>query len=95
MELILSEMADVHSRISTLRCRALSVVCCVDFEEMCRAYTKASKVIDKEGGVPRFYLRYLAELDDFVNEVGMPSCLTCQSLLVCHMSIVPSESTHL
>ena len=51
------------------------MLCCADFEEMCRAYTKASKVIDKEGGVPRFYLRYLAELEDFVNEVGMSSCL--------------------
>ncbi|KAI0212557.1 Eukaryotic translation initiation factor 3 subunit C [Lamellibrachia satsuma] len=39
-----------------------------DFEEMCRAYEKARKVIDKEGATPRFYVRYLAELDDFVNE---------------------------
>ena len=41
----------------------------VDFEEMCRAFEKARKVIDKEGACPRFYIRYLAELDDFVNEV--------------------------
>lgn len=34
------------------------------------AYQKAKSVIDKEGGfAPRFYLRYLAELEDFVNEV--------------------------
>ena len=45
----------------------------VDFEEMCRAYEKARKVIDKEGATPRFYVRYLAELDDFVNEVCMSS----------------------
>lgn len=36
-----------------------------------RAYTKALPVISKEeGGVtPRFYLRCLVEVEDFVNEV--------------------------
>ncbi|XP_060068730.1 eukaryotic translation initiation factor 3 subunit C-like isoform X2 [Ylistrum balloti] len=38
------------------------------FEDLGRAYDKAKKVVDKEGGSPRFYIRCLSELEDFVNE---------------------------
>ncbi|CAG5123359.1 unnamed protein product, partial [Candidula unifasciata] len=38
-----------------------------DFESLTRAFEKARKVIDKEG-VPRFYIRTLVELEDFINE---------------------------
>ncbi|XP_025093059.1 eukaryotic translation initiation factor 3 subunit C-like isoform X2 [Pomacea canaliculata] len=38
-----------------------------DFESLGRAYDKARKVVDKEG-IPRFYLRCLVELEDFVTE---------------------------
>lgn len=36
-----------------------------------RAYTKAIPVINKEeyGQTPRFYIRCLAEMEDFINEV--------------------------
>lgn len=39
-----------------------------DFEQLGKAYEKARKVVEKEG-VPRFYIRCLVELDDFVSEV--------------------------
>lgn len=41
------------------------------FEDLTRAYQKAYPVIMKEenGVTPRFYLRCLAELEDFINEV--------------------------
>ncbi|XP_017476392.1 PREDICTED: eukaryotic translation initiation factor 3 subunit C [Rhagoletis zephyria] len=41
------------------------------FEDLTRAYTKALPVITKEekGVTPRFYIRCLAELEDFINEV--------------------------
>ncbi|KAK3913980.1 Eukaryotic translation initiation factor 3 subunit C [Frankliniella fusca] len=41
------------------------------FEDLMRAYTKALPVITKEenGVTPRFYLRCLVEVEDFVNEV--------------------------
>lgn len=41
------------------------------FEELTRAYQKALPVIMKEesGITPRFYVRCLAELEDFINEV--------------------------
>lgn len=41
------------------------------FEDLTRAYTKALPVITKEekGVTPRFYVRCLAELEDFINEV--------------------------
>lgn len=41
------------------------------FEDLTRAYTKALPVISKEenGITPRFYIRCLAELEDFINEV--------------------------
>lgn len=41
---------------------------CADFEQLGKAYEKARKVVEKEG-VPRFYIRCLVELDDFVSEV--------------------------
>ncbi|XP_059474557.1 eukaryotic translation initiation factor 3 subunit C-like isoform X3 [Neocloeon triangulifer] len=41
------------------------------FEELTRAYQKALPVVTKEenGVTPRFYVRILAELDAFINEV--------------------------
>lgn len=42
-----------------------------EFEELCKSYDKAKPVIMKEGGtIPRFYIRYLAELEDFVADVS-------------------------
>ncbi|KAK3595722.1 hypothetical protein CHS0354_025344 [Potamilus streckersoni] len=38
-----------------------------DFENLGKAFEKAKKVVDKEG-VPRFYVKILVELDDFINE---------------------------
>lgn len=44
--------------------------CISSFEELIRAYQKAAPVIAKEedGVTPRFFVRALAELEDFVNE---------------------------
>lgn len=41
------------------------------FEDLTRAYTKALPVISKEenGVTPRFYIRCLAELEDFINDI--------------------------
>ncbi|XP_045582241.1 eukaryotic translation initiation factor 3 subunit C [Procambarus clarkii] len=41
------------------------------FEDLCRAYAKALPVVQKEEGgkTPRFYIRCLAELDDFIQSV--------------------------
>ncbi|KAJ6216740.1 hypothetical protein RDWZM_007897 [Blomia tropicalis] len=40
------------------------------FEDLTRAFQKAKTVIDREenGKIPKFYIRTLAELEDFVNE---------------------------
>ncbi|NP_001171836.1 eukaryotic translation initiation factor 3 subunit C [Saccoglossus kowalevskii] len=37
------------------------------FEDLCKVYLKAKNIIEKEGH-PRFYIKYLVELEDFVNE---------------------------
>lgn len=41
------------------------------FEELCRVYTKALPVIEKEDGgkIPRFYIRCLVDLEDYLNAV--------------------------
>lgn len=41
------------------------------FEDLMRAYTKAQPVINKEenGQTPKFYLRCLVEVEDFINEM--------------------------
>ncbi|WAR03841.1 EIF3C-like protein, partial [Mya arenaria] len=38
-----------------------------EFESLLKAYDKAKKVVEKEG-IPRFYIRTLVELEDFVTE---------------------------
>ncbi|KAK2168655.1 hypothetical protein LSH36_15g12053 [Paralvinella palmiformis] len=38
-----------------------------DFEDLGKAYEKAKKIVEKEG-IPRFYIRALVELEDFVIE---------------------------
>lgn len=40
------------------------------FENLTQAFTKAKPVIDKEDGgkVPTFYIRILAEIEDFISE---------------------------
>ena len=44
-----------------------------DFEELGKAYEKSKKVIEKEKQIPRFFLRCLVELEDFVSEVCISS----------------------
>lgn len=48
--------------------------CLEEFELLGRAYSKAKSIVDKEG-VPRFYVRLLADLEDYLNEVCEPRAL--------------------
>lgn len=43
----------------------------IGFEELARAYQRALPVVNKEenGQAPRFYVRCLVEMEDFINEV--------------------------
>lgn len=42
------------------------------FDELVKAFIKAKPVIDREGGIiPRFYIRFIAELEDYVTEVAL------------------------
>ena len=44
---------------------------CADFDDLWKAFSKAQAVIQKEEGgqVPRFYVRCMAEGEDFINSV--------------------------
>ncbi|XP_075580854.1 LOW QUALITY PROTEIN: eukaryotic translation initiation factor 3 subunit C-like [Pelecanus crispus] len=42
--------------------------CLEEFELLGKAYAKAKSIVDKEG-VPRFYVRILADLEDYLNEL--------------------------
>lgn len=46
--------------------------CLEEFELLGKAYGKAKSIVDKEG-VPRFYIRILADLEDYLNEVQGPA----------------------
>jgi len=52
-------------------CAFLILFFILAFEDLTKAYQKALPVVAKEenGITPRFYVRILAELDDFINEV--------------------------
>lgn len=43
--------------------------CLEEFEQLCRAFLKSKNIVDKEG-VPSFYIRLLADLEDYLNQVG-------------------------
>lgn len=55
----------------SFRSKHLILFCFSGFEDVCRAYAKALPVVQKEEGgrTPRFYVRCLAELDDFIQAV--------------------------
>uniref|UniRef100_A0A8C5E8G3 Eukaryotic translation initiation factor 3 subunit C n=1 Tax=Gouania willdenowi TaxID=441366 RepID=A0A8C5E8G3_GOUWI len=40
--------------------------CLEEFEQLCRAFLKSKNIVDKEG-VPSFYIRLLADLEDYLN----------------------------
>ncbi|XP_068099963.1 eukaryotic translation initiation factor 3 subunit C-like protein isoform X2 [Hyperolius riggenbachi] len=42
--------------------------CLEEFEQLGKAYIKAKNIVDKEG-VPRFYIRLLSDLEDYLNEL--------------------------
>lgn len=42
--------------------------CLEEFEQLCRAFLKSKNIVDKEG-VPSFYIRLLADLEDYLNQV--------------------------
>lgn len=42
--------------------------CLEEFEQLCRAFIKSKAIVDKEG-VPQFYIRLLADLEDYLNQV--------------------------
>lgn len=43
--------------------------CLEEFEQLCRAFLKSKTIVDKEG-VPSFYIRLLADLEDYLNQVS-------------------------
>lgn len=45
--------------------------CLEEFEQLCRAFLKSKNIVDKEG-VPPFYIRLLADLEDYLNQVSSP-----------------------
>ncbi|XP_056325223.1 eukaryotic translation initiation factor 3 subunit C isoform X2 [Danio aesculapii] len=42
--------------------------CLEEFEQLCRAFVKSKTIVDKEG-VPKFYIRLLADLEDYLNQL--------------------------
>ncbi|KAG8546022.1 hypothetical protein GDO81_019893 [Engystomops pustulosus] len=42
--------------------------CLEEFEQLGKAYIKAKNIVDKEG-TPRFYIRLLSDLEDYLNEL--------------------------
>ncbi|KAL4617816.1 eukaryotic translation initiation factor 3 subunit C [Arapaima gigas] len=42
--------------------------CLEEFEQLCRAFLKSKTIVDKEG-MPKFYIRLLADLEDYLNQL--------------------------
>lgn len=42
--------------------------CLEEFEQLCRAFLKSKNIVDKEG-IPPFYIRLLADLEDYLNQL--------------------------
>ncbi|XP_035770216.1 eukaryotic translation initiation factor 3 subunit C-like [Neolamprologus brichardi] len=43
--------------------------CLEEFEQLCRAFLKSKNIVDKEG-IPPFYIRLLADLEDYLNQIS-------------------------
>lgn len=61
--------------------------CLEEFEQLCRAFLKSKNIVDKEG-VPPFYIRILADLEDYLNQVSsvklhLLKCLECNLTKFC------------
>ena len=52
------------------------------FESLQKAFAKAKTVVEKEGATPRFYIRSLVELEDFVKEVVCVCVCNCIANIV-------------
>ena len=65
----------------------ISMVSFADFENLGKAFEKAKKVVEKEG-TPRFYIRALVELEDFVAVVRFIN-LQNSSILVLFFKQLP------
>lgn len=59
--------------------------CLEEFEQLCRAFLKSKNIVDKEG-VPPFYIRILADLEDYLNTVRT-SHVTIYLFNVCYRHI--------
>lgn len=61
--------------------------CLEEFEQLCRAFLKSKNIVDKEG-VPPFYIRLLADLEDYLNQVSRLK-LNCNSekYQLCYLTI--------
>lgn len=69
--LMLSRFEELTNLIKTIR-NAMKIrdmsKCLEEFEQLCRAFVKSKNIVDKEG-VPKFYIRLLADLEDYLNQV--------------------------
>ena len=41
----------------------------IGYENLTKAFDKARRVLEKDQGIPRPFIKILAQLDDFVNQV--------------------------
>ncbi len=64
--------------------------CLEEFEQLCRAFLKSKNIVDKEG-VPPFYIRLLADLEDYLNQVKQPG-LNLYSFIISDLFNVPDPS---
>lgn len=70
--LLLLRFEELTNLIKTIR-NAMKIrdmaKCLEEFEQLCRAFLKSKNIVDKEG-VPPFYIRLLADLEDYLNQVS-------------------------
>ena len=57
------------------------------FEELTRSYSKGKNVLDVNDRPPRFYIRAIVELEDFVNEVGACVVLVDKKFCECEHQV--------
>lgn len=63
----------LYNDLSFLLCSNTFTLFLLGFENLTRAFVKAKPVIDKEenGNIPKFYIRCLVELEDFITDVNI------------------------
>lgn len=59
----------------------INIVIVIEFENLQKAFLKSRNILDQDGGTPKFFIKAIVELEDFVQQVLFFGLITCLKLI--------------